>query len=150
MPQVEISRETERMQLATPRPRVAIEQMTGCWFKTNDKPQWIGRVDVLADGNPVMVRVFGGGEEPSPADWGLSRSETVYAGTMKSGDALAGGFICRYELPGMSIELQANLNLGLLVVATYVTFRDSGARSNRFTREFFRRIEKGERSEDLA
>jgi hypothetical protein len=39
------------------------------------------------------------------------------------------------------VELQANLNLGLLVVATYVRFKEPGPYANRFTREFFRRDE---------
>jgi hypothetical protein len=138
LPDLEIARESERMQLPMPRPRVDIERMAGQWLKTNDKPQWIGRVDVAVDGDDLVVQVFGGGEAPSPADWGTARSEILYAGTMQSGDALAGAFLCHYELPGMSIELQANLNLGLLVVATYVTFREPDALSNRFTREFFR------------
>jgi hypothetical protein len=144
LPEVEIARESERMQLPAPRPRVEIERTAGRWLKTNDKPQWIGRVDVTLDGDDVLVRVYGGGEAPSPADWGTARSEIIYAGTMRSGDALAGAFLCHYELPGMSIELQANLNLGLLVVATYVTFRDDNSLANRFTREFFRLEEPGE------
>jgi hypothetical protein len=44
----------------------------------------------------------------------------------------------------MSVERQANHNLGLLVVATYVTFREPGPLADRFTREFFRREEEGE------
>lgn len=138
MPDVEIARESERMQLPTPRPRVDIERMAGRWLKTNEKQQWIGRVDVTVDGDDLVVRVFGGGEAPSPADWGTARSEILYASTMQNGDALAGAFLCHYELAGMSIELQANLNLGLLVVATYVTFQEPGPLANRFTREFFR------------
>ena len=35
--------------------------------------------------------------------------------------------------------MQANLNLGLLVVATYVSFRGPSPFADRFTREFFRR-----------
>jgi hypothetical protein len=144
LPQAEISRESERMLLPTPRPRVGIEAMAGRWLKTNETAQWIGRVDLAADGDQLLVRVFGGGAEPSPADWGIVRSEIVYAGSMTGGDARAGGFVARYELPEMSIELQANHNLGLLVVATYITFRHPGSLADRFTREFFRREEEGE------
>jgi hypothetical protein len=138
LPEAEISRESERMVLPAPRPRVGIEAMAGRWLKTNESAQWIGSVDQL------LVRVFSGGVEPSPADWGIVRSEIVYAGSISSGDARAGGFVARYELPPMSIELQANHNLGLLVVATYVTFRQRGPLADRFTREFFRREEEGE------
>lgn len=117
--------------------------MAGRWLKTNEKPQWIGAVDIEVDGDALLVRVFGGGLGPSPADWGIARSEIVYGSWLNTGDALAGAFVCSYELPEASIEVQANLNLGLLVVATYVTFREPGPHSNRFTREFFRIAEEG-------
>jgi hypothetical protein len=135
---MESLREWERVVLPVPRPRVAVEAMAGRWIKTNEKPQWIGSLDIDVDGDDLLVRVYGGGAGPSPADWGVARSEIVYAGALASGDALAGAFVARYELPEASVELQANLNLGLLVVATYVDFREPGPYANRFTREFFR------------
>ena len=111
--------------------------MAGEWVRTNDKPQWIGALDVRADGDGLLVRVYGGGAGPSPQEWGVARSTTVYAGALTSGDASAGAFIAHYTLPDADVELQANLNLGLLVVATYITFRDKGQYADRFTREFF-------------
>lgn len=137
---MEISREWERVPEAAP-PRIAVEVMAGRWQKTNEKPQWIGRVDVETDGDALAVRVFGGGHELSPADWGTARTDVVYGSWLTGGDALAGAFVCRYELPHVRVELQANLNLGLLVVATFVTFREPGPFANRFTREFFHREE---------
>lgn len=134
---MEITREWERVPAAAPR-RIAVEAMAGRWTKTNDKPQWIGRVHVDVDGDALVVRVFGGGSAHSPAEWGTARTEIVYGSWLTSGDALAGAFVCHYELPDVHIELQANLNLGLLVVATFVTFREPGLETNRFTREFFR------------
>lgn len=144
MPEAEITRESERLVLPAPRPRVGIEAMAGRWMKTNEAAQWIGSLDLAADGDQLLVRVFGGGSPPSPPEWGIARSEIVYAGSMTGGDARAGGFVANYDFPEMSIELQANHNLGLLVVATYVTFREAGPLANRFTREFFRREEEGE------
>ena len=76
-----------------------------------------------------------------PADWGIVRTDNVYAGWLTSGDAAAGAFVARYAFPDADVELQANLNLGLLVVATYVRFKEPGPYANRFTREFFRRDE---------
>jgi hypothetical protein len=140
---VEVLREWERVPLAQAAPRIDISLMAGRWHKTNDKAQWIGRVDIDVDEDELLVHVFGGGLGPSPADWGTARSEIVYGSWLTSGDGLAGAFLCRYELPDASVELQGNLNLGLLVVATYVTFREPGPRANRFTREFFRQEEAG-------
>lgn len=135
---MEVLREWERVPLTAPAPRIAIEPMAGRWLKTNEKPQWIGRVDIRVDGDTLIVHVFGGGLGPSPAYWGSARSEILYDSWLSGGDGLAGAFVCHFELPDASIELQANLNLGLLVVATYVTFREPGPHANRFTREFFR------------
>jgi hypothetical protein len=136
---MEILREWERIALPGPQPRVGVELMAGRWTKTNDKAQWIGGLDVRVDGDDLLVRVAGGGAGPSPADWGIVRTTTVYAGWLTSGDASAGAFVAKYALPDADVELQANLNLGLLVVATYVRFREPGPYANRFTREFFRR-----------
>jgi hypothetical protein len=140
---VEVLREWERVAPAPPAPRVAVELMAGRWLKTNEKAQWIGRVDIDVDGDDLVVHVFGGGLGPSPADWGTARSEILYGSWLTSGDGLAGAFLCRFELPDASVEVQGNLNLGLLVVATYVTFREPGPHANRFTREFFRQAEAG-------
>jgi hypothetical protein len=137
-------RGSEAVEIPPPRPRIGVEAMAGRWLKTDDKPQWIGSLDVSVDGDDLLVRVFGGGAGPSPSDWGTVRTEAVYAGSLSSGDALAGAFVAFYELPGISVELQANLNLGLLVVATYVTFRQAGPLADRFTREFFRSAAEGE------
>ena len=138
---MEILREWDRVALSAPRPRVAVEAMAGRWTKTNDKAQWIGGLDVRVDGDDLLVCVAGGGAGPSPADWGIVRTDTVYAGWLTSGDAAAGAFVAHYAFPDADVELQANLNLGLLVVATYVRFKEPGPYANRFTREFFRRDE---------
>jgi hypothetical protein len=115
--------------------------MAGRWVKTSDAPQWIESLDVGVEGDALRIRPHGGTTEPSPADWGTATSQAVYAGSMTSGDARAGAFVTRYELAGMDVELQANLNLGLLVVATFVSFHKPAPFADRFTREFFRREE---------
>ncbi|HEV7922936.1 MAG TPA: hypothetical protein VGR02_19290 [Thermoanaerobaculia bacterium] len=136
---MEIVRESERVVLPLPRPRVGIESMAGHWCKTNDSAQWIDSLEIVVEGDGLVVHVYGGGAGPTPADWGSARTDIVYASNVLSGDAKAGAFIARFELPEAQVEMQANLNLGLLVVATYVSFREPGAWANRFTREFFRR-----------
>src|SRR5207244_12972367 len=113
----------------------------GRWTKINDETRCSGALGGRVEGDDLLVRVQGGGAGPSPSDWGVIRTTTVYAGDLRSGDALAGAFVAKYELPDADVELQANLNLGLLVVATYVTFREPEPFANRFTREFFRRDE---------
>ena len=137
--EVQACRRTEVVPPRAPRPRVGVEAMAGRWLKTSDGPQWIESLDVAVHGDALRVRVHGGTTAPSPDDWGLAESEFVYASSLATGDARGGGFVTRYELGDMSVELQANLNLGLLVVATFISFRTPGPFADRFTREFFRR-----------
>jgi hypothetical protein len=126
------------------RPRVGIEAIAGRWVKTNDGAQWIDGLEVTVDGDDLLVRIHGGSSGPSPADWGTARSEIVYASAPDTGDARAGAFVTHFSFDDTSIEMQANLNLGLLVVATYVSFRGASPFADRFTREFFRRADVAE------
>ena len=94
----------------------------GRWQKTHEGPNWIERLEIRQDGERLAVRVFG---DTSPADWGESGTESLYAGA----------FIAQFACEEFTAELQANVNLGLLVVAGFHRFRDD--RANLFTREFF-------------
>jgi hypothetical protein len=67
----------------------------------------------------------------------------LYSGGIATGDSRAGAFAAHYRFDDFDVEVQANLNLGLLVVATFVTFRTAGPLSDRFTREFFYRTAEG-------
>lgn len=135
---VQAARQTEAALLPVPRPRIGVEAMAGRWVKISDSLQWIDSLDVAVDGDDLLIHVWGG-SQPSPPDWGTARSKSVYASSMTTGDARGGGFMTHYELSGMDVEVQANLNLGLLVVATYVSFHAPAPFADRFTREFFRR-----------
>ena len=66
---------------------------------------------------------------------GYRRAESLYAGAID--EATAAAFIARYDLGSLDVEMQANLNLGLLVVACFHRFKDGSGRGDRFTREFF-------------
>lgn len=119
-----------------PRPGIAIETMAGTWRKTNAKQQWIDSLIVDVDRNRLSVRVFGSAP-PSPSNWRRVEATAVFGAGVTDPVSPAGGFIAHYRFDGMSVELQANLNLGLLVVATFIHFTDPGERFDRFTREFF-------------
>lgn len=136
----EASRILDQIDVPPPRPRVAIEAMAGTWIKTNDKPNWISRLVVETSGDELWVSVWGE-QPPAPPSWGREKASRVYASRPGSGDAAAGAFVAFFERDGMSIELQANLNLGLLVVATFVRFHEPGPHADRFTREFYFRQE---------
>jgi hypothetical protein len=122
--------------LPYPPPRIESEIMDGHWLKTNEKPQWIHELDVGTVDGETFVHIHGG-QAPSPADWGRVKCESVYANAPDTHSARAGGFIAHYDFEEMQVEVQANYNLGLLVVVTYVEFKEPGSRADRFTREFF-------------
>ena len=128
----------DRPDLKPPRPRIAIETLAGSWKKTNDKAQWIDSLIVDTVGDDLYVTIFGS-SSPSPQSWGRVRAEVLYSGGIGTGDSRAGAFAANYRFDDFDVAVQANLNLGLLVVATFVTFRNAGPLSDRFTREFFYR-----------
>ena len=135
----------DRPDLNPPRPRIAVETLAGSWKKTNDKQQWIDSLIVDTEGDALYVTIFGSAP-PSPPSWGRKRAEVLYSGGIGTGDTRAGAFTTHYRFDDFDVEVQANLNLGLLVVATFVTFRHSGPLSDRFTREFFYRAVDGDQS----
>src|SRR5260370_19838777 len=91
----------------------------GRWQKTHEGPNWIERLEIRQDGERLAVRVFG---DTSPADWGESGTESLYAGA----------FIAQFACDGFTAELQANVNLGLLVVSGLPLIR--GPRTQLLTR----------------
>lgn len=124
------------MTLPYPPPRIEAEVMDGRWLKTNDKPQWIDSLEIDTAGGETYVRIRGGAS-PSPADWGRVPCTATFANAPDTSSARAGGFIAHYDFDDMHVEVQANYNLGLLVVATFIEFRTPGPLADRFTREFF-------------
>jgi len=122
--------------LPYPPPRIESEVMDGRWLKTNDKLQWIESLEVDTVDGETFVRIHGG-TPPSPSDWGRVHCETVYANAPDTSSARAGGFFAQYDFDDMTVEVQANYNMGLLVVATFIDFKSPEGLANRFTREFF-------------
>ena len=69
-------------------------------------------------------------------DWGKVAA-AVYAFEFDSDKA--GAFSAVYDFGFEEVRLQANVKLGVLVVATFNAFKDDSGRSNYFNREFFHR-----------
>ncbi len=109
--------------------------LAGVWRKTNEAPQWIDRLVVRIDDGNAVVRIFGSAP-PSRPDWGESPAEAVYTNATDLSTATA--FLARYAFDECEVDVEANANLGLLVVATFVRWH-GGQRSDAFTREFFYR-----------
>jgi hypothetical protein len=75
--------------------------------------------------------------EPEIRDWGTVDAP-VFALTFDARQA--GAFSAVYDFGFEEVRLQANVKLGVLVVASFNRFRDESGRSNYFGREFFYRV----------
>lgn len=114
---------------------VDLSPLAGDWRKTNESPQWIDRIVVRIDGVNAVVRIFGSAP-PSRPDWGEAAAEAIYTSATDASAATA--FLARYAFDECDVDVEANANLGLLVVATFVRWH-GGLYSDAFTREFFYR-----------
>jgi hypothetical protein len=68
------------------------------------------------------------------ADWG---QVPVTPHATAAGSREPAGFLAHYDFGFAHLALAANENKGLLIIASFMTFRDGSGRSNYFTREFF-------------
>ena len=109
-------------------PSLDLGGLIGRWKKTNEGPQWIRGLDVSRDGDGLAIDL-----ELDSGESGAARAESIFANGILSSTASA--FIAKFDFGDVETELQANANLGLLVVACFHRFHDS--RSDLFTREFF-------------
>jgi hypothetical protein len=128
-------REHDSITVPPPRPAIDLTPFAGIWRKTNEGSQWIDHVIVRIDGESLFVQVAGS-SSPSPADWGVRRADAIYASGIESSRGMA--FLARFSLDHCNVELEANVNLGLMIAATFVRWKD-GSRADTFTREFFYR-----------
>lgn len=131
---MQTARAHDDVQAPPTAPVLDVTPLLGRWTKTNDGPQWIRGLEIARDGDGIAVRVRGDAP-PAPHDWGQVRAESLFANGILSPTASA--FIARFSFDDLETELQANANLGLLVVACYHRFTDGSGRADLFTREFF-------------
>jgi hypothetical protein len=108
--------------------------LLGEWVNTNPETRGLVRVVIRRDGDDLMVRILGAKGE-STFDWGETRASALYAMSVQSSKVMA--FTASYDFGFLEARLEANLSLGLLVIASFNTFRDRSGRSNYFSREFF-------------
>jgi hypothetical protein len=112
--------------------------IVGHWINTNLSTPGIARVVVTSRDGNLSIRVFAASGH-APHEWGDADVEVVYSNGVTSQAAMA--FVATYDFGYLQTRVEANLSLGLLVVATFNTFRDDSGRFNFFAREFFYRAE---------
>jgi hypothetical protein len=113
-----------------------LDDLPGIWLNTDSGTRGILKVVTAVNGSELTVRAFGAGN-PNPVDWGEVGADYIYALSLSS--RVAAGFTARYRFDFAEIHLQANWNQGLLVLASFTSFKDGSNRSNYFSRDFFHR-----------
>ena len=111
--------------------------LLGTWLNTSNSGS-IARVVITLRDSKLRLRVFGAAG-PDSRSWGEVEAEHIYANSIAS--QVAAGFNAWYHLNHADIHLQANWNQGLLVLASFTSFKDGSKRCNCFSREFFHREE---------
>ena len=112
-----------------------LDALPGTWLNTSGNGS-IGKVIITLQNSKLRVRVFGA-SGPGSRDWGEQEAEHIYANNIAS--QAAAGFTAWYHLDHADIHLQANWNQGLLVLASFTSFKNGSKLSNCFSREFFHR-----------
>lgn len=112
--------------------------LVGRWINTNTSTPGMSRVIVGKLGDDLTIRISSA-NGPTPREWGDAPVDVVYANGVGSQTAMA--LVACYDFGHLETRVEANLSLGLLVVATFNTFKDGSHRSNYFGREFFYRAE---------
>jgi hypothetical protein len=113
-----------------------LDGLPGVWLNTDSGTRGIVKVVTAVNGSELTVRAFGAGD-PDLIDWGEVAADYIYANSLSSREAA--GFTARYHFDFAEIHLQANWNQGLLVLASFTSFKDGSNRSNYFSRDFLRR-----------
>ncbi len=113
-----------------------LESLPGIWLNTDSGTRGIAKVVTVVNGSELTVRAFGAGN-PDLIDWGEVEADYIYANSLSSREAA--GFTARYRFDFAEVHLQANWNQGLLVLASFTSFKDGSNRSNYFSRDFFHR-----------
>jgi len=114
--------------------RLDLAPLLGTWVNTDVTGRSLAKVILSERNRQLIVHVYGVGEPPG-YDWGEVEAEAVYSTSLGAREAAA--FTARYRFDFQDAQMMANLSQGLLVVATFGTFRDGSPRANYFSREFF-------------
>jgi hypothetical protein len=113
-----------------------IDPILGTWVNTNPSSRGIVRLHLSSTDGGLTIRPFAAGGAV-PGDWGEIPADAVYGDRLEAGTAVA--FTAGRDFGFMRSQLQANVSLGLLIVAAFHVFTDGSQRSNFYAREFYRR-----------
>ena len=109
-----------------------LSPLLGDWVNSNPQTDYISKLSVARQNGALVVHIYGA-NSPEPIDWGEAKAIAyVTGGTL---DII--GFHARYDFGEIETFLAANQKLGILVIQSYTSFKDTSGRMNHFAREFF-------------
>jgi hypothetical protein len=120
------------------RATLSLDRLLGAWTNTNKATEEVPTI-ILEKNGQGKLTIHAAGGHLGPADWGKVEADHLFALNIHSQDIA--GFIVSYQFDSRETRLQANWNQGLLVVASFNTFKENSGQANYFTREFYRREE---------
>jgi hypothetical protein len=125
---------------ATASGALSPSDFSGRWLNTNQDTPGVTRVMCKSEGNALRVRFEGNGSS-EPSEWGEATAELLCAAAIHGGPAMS--FVASFDLGFKNVRVGANLNQGLLVIATFHSWQNHNGvgRSNYFSREFFHRVD---------
>ena len=108
-----------------------LSMLAGRWVNTNERTRGIAEIRAVDDGGVLQLNVVG-----ATLDWGIVPANVYFA---RNDEGLEQPFIASYDFVVMDVTLQGFLRQGVLVVLSFIRFRD-GSRANYFSKEFFHRV----------
>jgi hypothetical protein len=107
--------------------------LAGRWINTNAHGNGVQEITIDVAAGAVDLRALSTASH-GPCSWGTTRADVIYGADAGAGKAMS--FTARYDFGAHQIELQGNMNLGLLVVASFNRVGPGGY--DYFAREFYR------------
>src|SRR5215831_14096212 len=106
--------------------------LVGRWINTNPHTRGVEEIAMALDGGALKVRAF---SVASPlCAWGETQADLICGPDVRAQKGTC--FTARYDFGGFQTEFQGNMNLGLLVVASFNRVGAGGY--DYFAREFYR------------
>jgi hypothetical protein len=106
--------------------------LAGRWINTNAHGNGVQELIIDIDADAVALRAMSIGRD-GPCAWGVTRADLLCGSDPSARTAMS--FTAHYDFGAHQVELQGNLNLGLLVVASFNHIGADGY--DYFAREFY-------------
>lgn len=117
---------------------VDLTPILGTWWNTNRRTTGILRAELTdRDGQVWMHAWTVDPASAEPNDWGEVAVRRLYADGPRSNVICA--YTATFDLGHARIQIEANQNPGLTVLATFTTFTDGSGRQSYLSREFYHR-----------